>query len=173
MLCPVLLGECRGALQAEVCGGERCDDLAVDGLGCLRDQGGRVEDAPQDRLVVLDRGIGRRLVLVEESLQVFLSLSAGDASADGGGRETETGGQGLPQPYRGWPGWGPRTLWFLGEAGVAGLAAILGSFLCYSADRRRERCKWMGRSCAGSGSCFRLPRARWAFGRRKRRVQTI
>jgi hypothetical protein len=34
-------------------------------------------------------------------------------------------GHGLPQPYTGCPGWGAFTLWFLGDAGVAGLAAIL------------------------------------------------
>ena len=73
MLCPVVFGQGRGALEAEVCGRERRDDLAVDGLGRLRDEGGRVEDAAQDRLVVLDRRVGRRLVLVEESLEVFCS----------------------------------------------------------------------------------------------------
>jgi hypothetical protein len=73
MLCPVVFGERRGALEAKVCGGERGDDLAVDGLGGLGDERRCVEDASQDGLVVLDRRVGRRLVLVEESLEVFCS----------------------------------------------------------------------------------------------------
>lgn len=77
VLCPVVFGEGRGALEAEVCGGERGDDLAVDGLGGLGDEGRRVEDASEDGFVVLDRRVGRRLVLVEESLEVFCSGQPG------------------------------------------------------------------------------------------------
>ena len=84
MFCAVLLGDGRGALQAEVCGRERRDGVVVgvvvvvvQGLGRLPEEGIPVEDASQDRLVVMDRRVGGRLVLIEESLEVFLGVSAG------------------------------------------------------------------------------------------------
>ncbi len=58
--------------------------MAVDGLGRLRDEGVCVEDAAQDGLVMLDRGIRGGLVLVEQPLQVFYKLLAIATIANGG-----------------------------------------------------------------------------------------
>lgn len=144
MLCAVVFGEGRGALEAEVCGSERGDDLAVDGLGSLGDEGGRVEDASEDRPVMLDRRIRRRLVLVKESLEVFCNCQRGWFRV--GERH------GLPQPYMGCPGWGPFTLWFLGDAGVAGLATIL-RVLVPRVGKSEERGDGEGwTACAGCGA---------------------
>lgn len=102
MFGPIVLGQGRGTLQAEVCRGELGNRLAVGGLGRLGNEGRLVEDGAEDRLVVLDRGIGRRLVLVEKSLEVFCD---GQFGVRGHGKAPNS-----PQPYIGVPGWGALTL---------------------------------------------------------------
>ncbi len=68
----------------------------------------------------------------------------------------------------GWPGSGPRTLWFLGEAGVAGLAAILEGFSgVVQTEGARGVSGWAGR--VPVRVVFQAP----AIAEGERRVQMI
>ena len=87
-------------MQTQIGGGEGGrDGAAVHALGSLGLYGGQVEDVSENGLVVLGGCIGRGLVLVEETLDMFcVRVSPGDPTTASKGREA------IPHPYNGMPG---------------------------------------------------------------------
>lgn len=139
MLQSILFGHCCRALQAEICGCERCCCPALGILGCLWHDGRVVEDCAKAHLVMANASVHELLTLGQEPLYVFC-----EPSESGHGRAWPSkprGSDDIPQPYIGTPGTGGLTLFtFLGEAGVVGRAAMLPFYLvCYP-----KRVCWRG-----------------------------
>lgn len=71
MLQSIVFGNGRGALQAEVVGCESGDGSSVLGRRGLGDDGGRIEDAAENQLVVCDGAVHDLLALGQEKLYML------------------------------------------------------------------------------------------------------